>query len=193
MDMRKTLREILQTVLLTLILFAGLQGTIQNVRVEGFSMRPTLDADQYLLVNKLAYSQINLANLSRYIPFVDLGDEGSSYLFDPPQRGEVVVFRFPVDPSRDFVKRVIAVPGDSVEIRNGNVFVNDKALEEPYTLDDPRGITMIEQVMGPDEYFVLGDNRLQSNDSKNWGPVPLENIIGKVWVSYWPLSEIEAF
>ena len=191
--MRKTLREILQTVLLTLILFAGLQGTIQNVRVDGFSMRPTLDADQYLLVNKLAYSQINLANLSRYIPFFDLGDEGSSYLFEPPQRGEVVVFRFPVDPSRDFVKRVIAVPGDAVEIRNGNVFVNDKALEEPYTLDDPRGITMLEQVMGPDEYFVLGDNRLQSNDSKNWGPVPLENIIGKVWVSYWPLSEIEAF
>ena len=191
--MRKTLREILQTVLLTLILFAGLQGTIQNVRVEGFSMRPTLDADQYLLVNKLAYSQLNLANLSRYIPFADLGDEESSYLFEPPHRGDVVVFRFPVDPSRDFVKRVIAVPGDSVEIRNGNVFVNDKALEEPYTLDDPRGITMLEQVMGPDEYFVLGDNRLQSNDSKNWGPVPLENIIGKVWVSYWPLSEIEAF
>ena len=191
--MRKTLREILQTVLLTLILFAGLQGTIQNVRVEGFSMRPTLDADQYLLVNKLAYSQINLANLARYIPFIDLGDEVSSYLFDPPKRGEVVVFRFPVDPSREFVKRVIAVPGDSVEIRNGNVFVNDKALEEPYTLDDPRGITMIEQVMGSEEYFVLGDNRLQSNDSKNWGPVPLENIIGKVWVSYWPLSEIEAF
>ncbi len=191
--MRKTLREILQTVLLTLILFAGLQGTVQNVRVDGFSMRPTLDADQYLLVNKLAYSQINLANLSRYIPFVDWGGEESPYLFDAPQRGEVVVFRFPVDPSRDFVKRVIAVPGDSVEIRNGNVFVNDKALEEPYTLDYPRGITMIEQVMGPDEYFVLGDNRLQSNDSKNWGPVPLENIVGKVWVSYWPLSEIEAF
>lgn len=191
--MRKTLREILQTILLTLVLFAGLQGTIQNVRVEGFSMMPTLDADQYLLVNKLAYSQISLANLSRYIPFVDLGDEESSYLFDSPHRGDVVVFRFPVDPSRDFVKRVIAVPGDSVEIRNGNVFVNDKAMEEPYTLDDPRGITMLEQVMGPDEYFVLGDNRLQSNDSKNWGPVPLENIIGKVWVSYWPLSEIEAF
>ncbi len=191
--MRKTLREILQTVLLTLILFAGLQGTIQNVRVEGFSMRPTLDADQYLLVNKLAYSQINLANLTRHIPFIDSGDEEPSYLFDPPQRGEVVVFRFPVDPSRDFVKRVIAVPGDSVEIRNGNVFVNGKALEESYTLDDPRGITMLEQVMGPDEYFVLGDNRLQSNDSKNWGPVPLENIIGRVWVSYWPLSEIEAF
>ena len=191
--MRKTLREILQTVLLTLVLFAGLQGTVQNVRVDGFSMRPTLDEDQYLLVNKLAYSQIGLANLSRYIPFVDLGDEESSYLFEPPQRGDVVVFRFPVDPSRDFVKRVIAVPGDSVEIRNGNVFVNGKALEEPYTLDAPRGITMLEQVMGPDEYFVLGDNRLQSNDSKNWGPVPLENIIGKVWVSYWPLSEIAAF
>ena len=191
--MRKTLREILQTILLTLVLFAGLQGTVQNVRVDGFSMRPTLDEDQYLLVNKLAYSQVGLGNLSRYIPFVDLGDEESSYLFEPPQREDVVVFRFPVDPSRDFVKRVIAVPGNSVEIRNGNVFVNDKALEEPYTLDAPRNITMIEQVMGPDEYFVLGDNRLQSNDSKNWGPVPLENIIGKVWVSYWPLSEIEAF
>ena len=190
--MRRTLREILQTVLLTLILFAGLQGTIQNVRVDGFSMRPTLDENQYLLVNKLAYSQINLANLSRYIPFFDLGDE-ESYLFDSPQRGDVVVFRFPVDPSRDFVKRVIAVPGDSVEIRNGNVLVNGAALKESYTLEDPRAISMSEQIMGPEEYFVLGDNRLQSNDSKNWGPVPLENIIGKVWVSYWPLSEIEAF
>ncbi len=191
--MRKTLREILQTILLTLILFAGLQGTIQNVRVDGFSMRPTLDANQYLLVNKLAYSQISLANLSRYIPFLDLGDEESSYLFDPPRRGDVVVFRFPIDPSRDFVKRVIAVPGDSVEIRDGNVLVNGTALKEPYILDDPQTISMSEKVMGPEEYFVLGDNRLQSNDSKNWGPVPLENIIGKVWVSYWPLSEIEAF
>ena len=191
--MRRTLREILQTVLLTLILFAGLQGTIQNVRVDGFSMRPTLDENQYLLVNKLAYSQISLANLSTYIPFVDLGDEESSYLFDPPQRGDVVVFRFPIDPSRDFVKRVIAVPGDSVEIRDGNVLVNGAALKESYTLEDPRAISMSEQIMGTEEYFVLGDNRLQSNDSKNWGPVPLENIIGKVWVSYWPLSEIEAF
>ena len=191
--MRRTLREILRTVLLTLILFAGLQGTIQNVRVDGFSMRPTLDENQYLLVNKLAYSQISLANLSTYIPFVDLGDEESSYLFDPPQRGDVVVFRFPVDPSRDFVKRVIAVPGDSVEIRDGNVLVNGAALKESYTLEDPRAISMSEQIMGTEEYFVLGDNRLQSNDSKNWGPVPLENIIGKVWVSYWPLSEIEAF
>ncbi len=190
--MRRTLREILQTVLLTLILFAGLQGTIQNVRVDGFSMRPTLDENQYLLVNKLAYSQINLANLSRYIPFFDLGGE-ESYLFDSPQKGDVVVFRFPVDPSRDFVKRVIAVPGDSVEIRDGNVLVNGTALKESYTLEAPRAISMSEQVMGTEEYFVLGDNRLQSNDSKNWGPVPLENIIGKVFVSYWPLSEIEAF
>lgn len=191
--MRKTLREILQTVLLTLILFAGLQGTVQNVRVDGFSMRPTLDQNQYLLVNKLAYTQINLANISRYIPFFDLGGEQPSYLFDPPQRGEVVVFRFPVDPSRDFVKRVIAIPGDSVEIRNGSVFVNGKTLEEPYILEDPPAIRMDETIIGPEEYFVLGDNRLQSNDSKNWGSVPLENIIGKVWVSYWPLSEIEAF
>ena len=191
--MRKTLREILQTILLTLILFAGLQGTVQNVRVDGFSMMPTLDENQYLLVNKLAYSQINLANLSRYIPFLDLGSEVSSYLFDPPKRGDVVVFRFPVDPSREFVKRVIAVPGDLVEIRDGKVLVNRVTLKEHYILEAAQNISMDETIMGPEEYFVLGDNRLQSNDSKNWGPVPLENIIGKVWVSYWPLSEIEAF
>ncbi len=105
----------------------------------------------------------------------------------PPRPGDVIVFRYPLDPQRDFVKRVIGVPGDTVEIRRGVVYVNGKALDEPY-VTAPSIDTMAQRTVGPDEYFVLGDNRRASNDSRDWGPVPLKNIIGKVWMTYWPTS-----
>ncbi len=190
--MRRTLREILQTALLALFLFSGLQATIQNYRVEGSSMVPTMRADQYLLVNKLVYYRLDKARLARYLPFVDAELEETAYVFHPPQRGELIVFRFPKDPSRDFVKRIIAIPGDTVEIQQGRVYVNDSLLDEPYVPEPPRS-TMKRKVMGPDQYFVLGDNRLHSNDSRDWGPVPLENIVGRVLITYWPFSQWSVF
>ena len=97
------------------------------------------------------------------------------------------MFHFPRDPSRDFVKRVIGVPGDRVEIRKGTVYVNGQSLDEPYiTAHDPSD--MSERFLSEKEYFVLGDNRRGSNDSRNWGPVHEELILGKVWIVYWPLS-----
>ena len=191
--MRKTIREFLQTVLLALILFTALQATVQNYRVEGFSMQPTLEQGQYLLVNKLAYYHVDKANLSRYLPLVHAEDGEVLYVSRPPERGEVIVFRFPEDLTRNFVKRIIAVPGDTVEIRHGKVYVNGERVEEPYLQEPPTSTVMERKVVVPGEYFVLGDNRLHSNDSRSWGSVPLENIIGRVWISYWPLSTFGAF
>ena len=189
--MRRILRDMLQTALLALFLFSGLQATVQNFRVEGSSMQPTLSEDQYLLVNKFLYYRFDGTRLSRYIPFLEIEPGETSFLFGEPQRGEIIVFHYPRDITRDFIKRVIAVPGDTVEMRNGRVYVNRVIVEEPY-LTAPYGPTnLTEQTIGPEEYFVMGDNRLQSNDSRSWGTVPLSNVVGKAWFSYWPTSSAD--
>ena len=103
----------------------------------------------------------------------------------------MIIFHFPRDVSRDFVKRVIGLPGDDVELRRGQVFVNGLQLEEPYlTRRDKSDMDLL--TVGPDEFFVLGDNRRASNDSRDWGTVPTENIVGRAWVSYWPLGQMHS-
>ncbi len=154
-------------------------------------MRPTLEGGQYLLVNKLVYFKIDQERLSRIIPFWRVSDIRESFAVHPPEPGEVIVFRFP-DPNpdnrkRDFVKRVIGVPGDRISIKEGTVWLNGKAIPEPY-ITAPDTTDMSERRLGRKEYFVLGDNRRGSSDSRTWGPVPEENILGKVWIVYWPLS-----
>ena len=185
--MSTIIREFLEAVLLALVVFLFIQTSVQNFRVEGSSMHPTLEGGQYLLVNKLVYLKIDQERLSRIIPFWNVDSPEQHFAVHPPQRGDVIVFHFPRDPSRDFVKRVIGVPGDVVTMQDGFVRVNGKTLEEPYlTVRDTSD--MGEKELGEKEYFVLGDNRRGSNDSRNWGPVPEENILGKVWLVYWPLS-----
>lgn len=186
--MKSVVREILETVVLAVLVFLILQTSIQNFRVEGSSMDPSLEDGQYLLVNKAVYMRINVQGLARFIP--SLNGSGVRYPFHPPRRGEIVVFRFPLNPSRDFVKRVAAGPGETVEIRQGVVFVNGEPLEEPY-ITHASNSTRPPITLGPDEYYVLGDNRRASNDSRDWGPVPLENIIGRAWATYWPLNRLE--
>jgi signal peptidase I len=116
-----------------------------------------------------------------------VAEKEEQFAIHPPHRGEVIVFHFPEDPTRDFVKRVIGVPGDRVRIRDGEVFLNGSKLDEPYLTAKGNSTTdMVELEEG--EYFVLGDNRRGSNDSRNWGPVPEKNILGKVWLVYWPPS-----
>jgi signal peptidase I len=182
--------ELLQTLVLAALIFLLVRAVAQNFRVEGPSMEPGLHNGQYLLVNKAVYFKVNLGTLSKYIPFIDAEDGEEAFLFHGPQRGDVIVFRYPKDPDRDFIKRVIGVPGDTIRIdESGVVYVNGEALEESYINDSsPRALE--EQVVPPDSYFVLGDNRPNSSDSRNWGFVPEENIIGKAMLSYWPLSEL---
>jgi signal peptidase I len=180
---RSFLWEMVQTVLLTLIIFLAVRAVVQNFKVEGASMEPTLHTGQYLLINKIGYARLEGT------PFAFLDHKGSDaadgYLFGGPQRGDIVVFRAPVQPDKDFIKRVIALPGDTIEVRGGQVYVNDQLVDEPY-IRDKAPYLVPRQTVPPDHYFVLGDNRPNSSDSHVWGLVPAENIIGRAWVSYWP-------
>lgn len=185
---RRVAWELIQTLVLAALIFLMVRGVAQNFRVEGPSMEPGLHNGQYLLVNKAVYFKLDLDTLSKYIPFIDGGDNPSRFLFHGPQRGDVIVFRYPRDPSRDFIKRIIAIPGDTVEIRDGIVTVNGVVLEEPY-INDGANSDMSPKVVPEGSYFVMGDNRPNSSDSRSWGFVPEENIIGKAMFSYWPLGE----
>ncbi len=179
--------ELVQTILLTVLIFLGVRAVVQNFRVEGASMEPTLHTGQYLLINKAAYFRTDGTPLATMLPG---NREGSSdFVFGGPHRGDVVVFQAPTQPDKDFIKRVIGLPGDTVLIRNGQVFVNGEHLEEPY-IHFPA--TYNYPIDGkpfrvPDaNFFVLGDNRPNSSDSHLGWTVPVGNLIGRAWVSYWP-------
>lgn len=192
--MSHVIRELLEAVALALLVFFVIQLSLQNFRVEGHSMHPTLDSGEYLIVNKLPYFRVDMARLSRLIPFWEVEEEQHRYLplAHEPNRGDVIVFQAPNSPGRDFVKRVIGLPGERVRITGGEIYIDGEKLAQKYVsepdLDDDvdcvprtRGC-----VLGEDQYFVLGDNRDQSSDSRDWGPVELEEIVGRVWFVYWP-------
>jgi signal peptidase I len=155
----RAVREIVETALLTLFIFWIVNTATGRFRIEGFSMLPTLTEGEYVIINKL------------------------SYYLDDPERGDIIVLRFPNDRSRDFIKRVIGLPGDHVEVSGGQVTVNGVALSEPYVNAAPAysGSWQVPE----DEYFVLGDNRNNSSDSHNWAFLPRDDIIGKAWIIYW--------
>ena len=187
-------REIIEAVTLAAIVFLLLQTTVRNFKVDGSSMDPTLANGQYLLVNRLVYLNLDMDRLSKIIPFWGLEEETSRYAIHPPRRGEIIVFEFPDknldNPRKDFVKRVVGLPGETIQIHYGEVLVDNQLLDEPYLAakgrSNSRGITL-----GEGEYYVLGDNRNYSNDSRAWGAVPGENVKGKVWMVYWPAPEIQ--
>jgi signal peptidase I len=180
--------ELTQTLVLAILIFLLVRTVAQNFRVEGPSMEPGLHDGQYLLVNKAVY--FNLADVAKFVPFLHVNDGDTKFLFHGPQRGDVIVFRYPRDPDRDFIKRVIGLPGDRVRVVDGVVYVNDVALEEDY-ISAPAGRDLEEEeIVPPGNYFVLGDNRPNSSDSRSWGFVPQDNIIGKAMLTYWPLSDL---
>ena len=153
--------ETVQTVLLAVVIFLLINAGFGRFRVVGQSMEPNFHQGQYLVINKVIYH------------------------LREPARGDVVVFHNPRYPRRDFIKRIIGLPGEQVEIRRGQVFINGQPLQEPYPVR-PGTYSSPPYQLGPDEYFVLGDNRNFSSDSHSWGAVPRRNIIGKAWFCYWP-------
>ena len=181
--------DILETVSLALLIFFLLQSTVRNYRVELSSMEPTLSHEDRLVVNKLVYFNLNNEAIDRLVPFWDIWEDGARmFPFHPPQRSEVIVFRYPHDPTRDFVKRVIGLPGETVSMQRGVVYIDGDTLDEPYLLE--RDVDNLAPVLvPPNSYFVMGDNRRGSSDSRHWGPVPMDNVVGKVVVRYWPFSE----
>jgi signal peptidase I len=158
---RRALLDLLETLLLSLVLFLSINLVSTRIRVESISMQPTLYEGNFVIVNKLAYR---------------LGDPG---------RGDIIVFYYPPDPDQEpYIKRVIGLPGDHLRIEDGQVYVNGSRLVEPYlaAATNQGG----EWTVPPDSLFVMGDNRNSSSDSRSWGMVPLVNVIGKALVVYWP-------
>ena len=190
MNMSRAFREVSEALILALIVFLVIQGSVRNFKVEGSSMFPSLNSGQFLLVNKLVYFKLDTSRLSRVIPFWDEDTPSNHFAIHPPRRGEVIVFRFPGDTSKDFVKRVIGLPGEEVEIVSGTTYIDGVALDEPY-LTTKDGSNTAPLLLDDAEYFVMGDNRRSSNDSRNWGAVPEANILGKVWVVYWPVRQAQ--
>ena len=157
--------DLLETLLLSLLLFFAINTISARIRVDGSSMVPTLHSGESMIVNKLAYK---------------LGS---------PQFGDVVVFHFPGNPEQEYIKRIIGLPGDRVDIREGMVSVNGQALNEPYIAAPPQYTG--EWVVPDDQVFVLGDNRNQSSDSHSWGFVPHDLVVGRALVIYWPLDNLK--
>jgi len=158
-------REIVETIALALVIFLLVRLAAQNFRIEGSSMEPNLHNGQFLIVNKLVY-----------------------YLH-PPERGDVIVFQAPDSPRKDYIKRVVGLPGEEVEIVDGQVFVNGLRLEESY-IAEPGSRSWGPEVVGDFEYLVLGDNRRNSRDSTNWGMLDGNAIIGKGWICYWTPKDL---
>ncbi len=154
------LLDLIETLVLSVALFLGINAITARVLVEGFSMRPTLDNGEYVLVNKIAYRS------------------------SLPEYGDIIVFHFPIDPHQDFIKRVIGLPGDEIRVSDGKVSVNGYSLSEPYIAAAP--LYAGSWIVPENHIFVLGDNRNNSSDSHSWGPVPSENVVGKAIIVYWP-------
>jgi signal peptidase I len=164
------LREVFEVVVLAVILYFGISFAVQAVHVEGLSMYATLDDNDYLIANKI------------------------DYRLHAPQRGDIIILRPPSDNSKDFIKRVIALPGEKLLIRDSVVYINGHRLDEPYL---PEAWTAINnwptdgtdgRVMKSNEYFVMGDNRNRSQDSRIFGPIGRDRIDGRAWFRIWPLD-----
>lgn len=156
--------DVLETLILSVVLFVGINAITARVRVDGTSMEPTLHNGELILVNKLAYK------------------------FSQPVRGDVIVFYFPRDPEQEYIKRLVGIPGDKVRVENGQLYVNDQLVDEPYIAAPPNYPG--EWVVPVGQFFVLGDNRNNSYDSHNWGSVPGEYVVGKAVFIYWPFERL---
>lgn len=174
------LADTLEVVALALLMFILVRGIAQNFVVDGASMEPTFSNGQMLIVNKLAYSEFDLG----WVPAVGSDDWRP---FGVLELGDVIVFEFPHGQDRDFVKRVIGLPGQTVEVTNGQVLVDGVALVEPYLTDLPR-YSYGPETVPPDHVFVLGDARNNSYDSHSWGMLNQSFIIGRVDLRYWPVD-----
>ena len=180
---RSLFRELLEMAVLTLAIFLVVRVALQNFKVEGMSMEPNLHNDEYILVNKV------------------------DYFFHSPERGDVIVFHATPagSPDKDFIKRVVGLPGETVAVHNGSVYINGHRLNESYNHYTPeynfpdscahpsQSTSWCSQKIPPNDYFVLGDNRNNSEDSHIWKWLPRSDIIGKAWISYWPLSNLHIF
>ncbi|TMG61392.1 MAG: signal peptidase I [Chloroflexi bacterium] len=165
------LREVAEVLVLAVILYIGISFAVQAVHVEGLSMFATLDDNDYLIANKI------------------------DYRLHAPQRGDIIILRPPTSNSTDFIKRIIALPGEKLLIRSGIVYIDGHRLVEPYLPEEWTNENNYPtdgtdgKVIPPNNYFVMGDNRNRSQDSRFFGPISRDRIDGKAWFRIWPLNQ----
>lgn len=156
--------ELVETLALALILYLIINMATARIRVDGSSMFPAFQDGNFVIVNRLAYR------------------------FGEIERGDVIVFPYPNNPEEDFIKRVVALPGDRISLNQGKVLINGILLEEPYIMEPARS-QLSEFILPEGVVWVMGDNRNASSDSRSWGVLPVEDIMGKAVFTYWPFSE----
>lgn len=169
--------ELVEIVVISLAIILPIRYfLIQPFYVKGASMEPTFDDHEYLIIDEL------------------------SYRFRAPERGEVVVFRYPLDPRQYFIKRIVGLPGEAVSVSGGKVVIVNAEHPDGFTLDEsgylsPDAVTHGDRTvqLSADGYFVLGDNRTASLDSRTFGPLPASQIVGRVWIRGWPLDRVAVF
>ena len=155
------LRDLVETMVLIAVAFLVVNSLIGRFRIEQVSMEPNLHEGEYVIVDKV------------------------SYAFRQPERGDIVVIKNPQPGQPDLIKRVIALPGESLEVRGGQVYINGQALNEPY-IQPPMGREQPLTQLQASQFFVMGDNRSNSQDSRELGPRPASDIVGRAWIIYWP-------
>ena len=165
--MKVFLREILVILIIAIVIVAGIQFVVQDYIIKEYCMEPNFQEGQRVLVSKIVYK------------------------IHEPERGDVIVFHPPPPhnpKASPFIKRIIALPDDTIEVKKGSVYVNGSQLDEPY-IKEPPNYTFHQDKVPEDNYFVLGDNRNNANDSHTGWTVPHQNIIGKAWLVIWPPGE----
>jgi len=164
---RRFIREIIDTLVLIGAIYALVNLTTARFIVQGPSMMPNFETGQFLIVSRI------------------------NYMLEDPDRGDIVVFHFPGDPTQDYIKRVIGLPGDTIEFSDGQLLLNGELVDEPYINEACRSSCRNDRSweVGPDQIFVMGDNRNRSSDSRSFGPVDKKFIVGKALIRYWPPSD----
>ena len=175
---KSKVREYAETLIIALLIALFARAfVVQAFKIPSESMKPTLLVGDHLLVNKFIYG-IRIPMIGKKI-----------LQFSEPQRGDVIVFKYPKDPSKDYIKRVIGLPGDTVEIRDRQIYINDRPIEDPWGVFNVRRLSTSDNhgpvMVPPDSLFVMGDNRNNSLDSRVWGFVPFDDVLGKAFIMYW--------
>ena len=180
---KSVVREYTESIIIAVVLALVIRTfVVQAFKIPSGSMEDTLLIGDHILVNKLSYGL--------QIPFLNAKVRVFGLMGDP-NRGDIIVFPFPRDPSRDFIKRVVGLPGDRIEVRSHRAYINGEPLKEPYVKLDERAAAHPSrysywgpEVVPPGKLFVMGDNRTHSNDSRHWGPLDMDYIIGNKWIAY---------
>jgi signal peptidase I len=188
---KSVVREYAESIIIAIILALVIRTfVVQAFKIPSGSMEDTLLIGDHILVNKLSYGM--------HFPVVDIKIRPLGLVGDP-ERGDIIVFPFPRDPSRDFIKRVVALPGERVEVRNHHAYIDGEPLKEPYVKLDERAATHPSryshwgpEVVPPGKLFVMGDNRDNSADSRDWGFLDSEQVKGRAFIIYWSWDSSES-